>query len=152
MDVAGALEYRIGTAEREQVRALLERHAAEGRLTLDEFGDRIDEVWRARTAADLDHALRELPHAAAPQPARVRLAPAWRVPPVLPVLAVALLVFGLLAAVGSFWPVWILLLVARFAFFGGRGRRGWDRGRDGGPPWRGHHRQHHHDSYQTRWV
>lgn len=139
-------EYRIGNAERDRVRDLLERHTAEGRLTLDEFGERVDEVLHARTATDLDHALRELPPAPvspgpAPwgvgRPVGGAVALARRVPPVLPVVAFGLLVFGVLSLIGAFWPVWILLLVARFGFFGAHPRRRWDPGMRGGPRWRG---------------
>lgn len=166
--VAPVAGYRIGTAEREHVRDLLERHTAEGRLSLDEFGERIDEVLRARTAVDLEHALRELPPApvnpgrvpwGVPQPVRGPVALARLVPPVLPVLAVGLFVVVVLSLIGAFWPVWILLLVARFAFFGGRGRRGWDRGLRGGSPWPGTYPGESRAGWsapdgtsQTRWV
>lgn len=46
---------------REQAIRDLTRHCGDGRLTLDELEDRIAEVHAATTAAEIQHALRELP-------------------------------------------------------------------------------------------
>lgn len=54
-------EHRVGDPERTRARATLERHATDGRLTLDELSDRLAEVYTATTQADLEHALRTLP-------------------------------------------------------------------------------------------
>ena len=59
---------RIGDPEREQVIAVLRDHCADGRLTLDEFGDRVTEVLNARTAGELAVVTRQLP-VPAPLPA-----------------------------------------------------------------------------------
>jgi class 3 adenylate cyclase len=60
-----ALDVRVSNAEREQVIAQLRGHVAEGRLTLDEFSERMSEVYESRTQRDLDRCLRQLPK---PQP------------------------------------------------------------------------------------
>lgn len=52
---------RASDADRERVVAALERHTAAGRLTLDEFGHRIDRVLAATTHADLAAITRDLP-------------------------------------------------------------------------------------------
>lgn len=57
----GTVAVRIGDAERERVRLVLSRHAEDGRITLEEYGDRLGEVYAARTALELQAALRELP-------------------------------------------------------------------------------------------
>jgi hypothetical protein len=49
------------TDAREQAIRDLTRHCGDGRLTLDELEDRIDEVNRATTDEEILHALRELP-------------------------------------------------------------------------------------------
>ena len=49
------------TDAREQAIRDLTRHCGDGRLTLDELEERIDEVNRATTNAEITHALRELP-------------------------------------------------------------------------------------------
>lgn len=59
----------VSDADRERVVALLREQAAEGRLDMDEFGQRLDEAYQATTVDQLQHALRELPvPAVAPPP------------------------------------------------------------------------------------
>ena len=53
---------RIGDAEREAVAAELREHYAHGRLTLDEFSQRLDAVFAARTQRDLQRITSDLPH------------------------------------------------------------------------------------------
>jgi hypothetical protein len=52
---------RISDSDRERVAQILYRAAGENRLTLDELRERIDGVYAAKTAADLDPVLRDLP-------------------------------------------------------------------------------------------
>jgi len=47
--------------DRDQAVRDLTRHCGDGRLTLDELEERIGEVYTATSAAELRHALRELP-------------------------------------------------------------------------------------------
>jgi class 3 adenylate cyclase len=54
-------ELRISDADRNAVVDQLSAHTAEGRLTLDEFSDRVEMVLAARTASDLRPALHGLP-------------------------------------------------------------------------------------------
>lgn len=51
----------VSDADRERVIAALREQAAEGRLDMDEYGQRLDEAYQAATLDDLRHALRELP-------------------------------------------------------------------------------------------
>ena len=51
----------VGDQDREQAAAALRRHFAHGRLSLAELSDRVDLTLRARTRADLNRALRDLP-------------------------------------------------------------------------------------------
>jgi hypothetical protein len=53
---------RIGDAERESTAAELREHFAHGRLTLEEFNNRLDAVFAAKTQADLSRITRDLPH------------------------------------------------------------------------------------------
>jgi Domain of unknown function (DUF1707) len=53
---------RIGDTEREAVAAELREHYANGRLTLDEFSQRLDAVFAAKTQQDLSRITRDLPH------------------------------------------------------------------------------------------
>lgn len=52
---------RIGNAERERAQAVLGEHYVAGRLDHDEFSQRLDLVWAARTHADLLPVFADLP-------------------------------------------------------------------------------------------
>ncbi len=58
---------RIGDADRDAVAAQLREHYADGRLTLEELNERLDQAFAAKTKADLNTVMRDLPQA--PQPA-----------------------------------------------------------------------------------
>ena len=53
---------RIGDREREAVAAELREHYAHGRLTLEEFNQRLDAVFAAKTQNDLSRLTADLPH------------------------------------------------------------------------------------------
>jgi GntR family transcriptional regulator len=57
---------RVGDADRDAVAVQLRDHYADGRLTLDELNERLDQAFAAKTGADLDSVLRDLPHVARP--------------------------------------------------------------------------------------
>jgi Flp pilus assembly protein TadB len=70
-------QLRIGDAEREGAARELGEHFAMGRITADEHGERLEQIWSARTAADLAPAFRDLPrpraqHAPQVHPAATR--------------------------------------------------------------------------------
>ena len=52
---------KASDAEREQTVAVLRAHAVEGRLTLEEFAQRLDTVYEARTRPELEKLTRDLP-------------------------------------------------------------------------------------------
>jgi hypothetical protein len=62
-------DLRIGHAEREAAAASLREHYAQGRLTLEEFNERLDAVFKATTRSQLDLITGDLPHAATPSAA-----------------------------------------------------------------------------------
>lgn len=51
----------VSDEDRQRVVTQLTKHCGDGRLTLDELEQRIEEVYAARTDDDLRHVLRELP-------------------------------------------------------------------------------------------
>ncbi len=55
---------RIGDAERETAAHELGEHFAMGRITAEEHSERLEQIWAARTAADLAPAFADLPAAA----------------------------------------------------------------------------------------
>jgi Domain of unknown function (DUF1707) len=64
--MATGFNVRIGDADREAIAAQLREHYADGRLTLDELNERLDQTFAAKTTADLDAVMRDLPHVARP--------------------------------------------------------------------------------------
>jgi hypothetical protein len=64
--MATGYNVRMGDADREAVAAQLREHYADGRLTLDELNERLDQTFAAKTKADLDVVLRDLPHVSRP--------------------------------------------------------------------------------------
>ncbi|MBN1171678.1 MAG: DUF1707 and DUF2154 domain-containing protein [Micromonosporaceae bacterium] len=54
-------DIRVSDSEREQVVAVLGQAAGEGRLTLDEYTDRVEQAYAARTRGELVPLLRDLP-------------------------------------------------------------------------------------------
>jgi hypothetical protein len=66
---------RIGDRERERAAALLRRHFVQGRLSVDELGERLGAALSARRDSDVSVALADLP---APWRERSVLETAWR--------------------------------------------------------------------------
>jgi Domain of unknown function (DUF1707) len=52
---------RASDADRERTASLLREHHAQGRLTSEEFNDRLDRAFAAKTIGDLDALLADLP-------------------------------------------------------------------------------------------
>ena len=61
-------DFRVSDADRQQVMARLQHHTAAGRLSLDEYAERVDRTLAARTRADLAAVTGDLP--AEPPPDR----------------------------------------------------------------------------------
>ena len=64
--MATGFNVRVGDAERDAAAAQLREHYTVGRLTLDELNERLDQVFAARTRADLSGVTRDLPYVSAP--------------------------------------------------------------------------------------
>jgi len=64
----GSPDLRISDDDRQQVTELLRRHTADGRLTLDEFAERVGVALAARTRSDLEAVTADLPRAPEPVP------------------------------------------------------------------------------------
>jgi hypothetical protein len=59
--MASQNDMRVGDSEREATVNELREHFASGRLTQEEFNERMDEAFGAKTRGDLKAAMRELP-------------------------------------------------------------------------------------------
>lgn len=102
---------RASDADRERVATLLREHYSEGRLTVDEFQERLERTYAARTLGELDVLTADLP-VAAPPPSephsevrhdlRARLAG-------YAVISVFLILIWALTGLGYFWPIWPIL-------------------------------------------
>jgi hypothetical protein len=53
--------YRIADRDRDRVVAVLRMHCTEGRISLEEFSDRVGLAYDARTSVELDEVVRDLP-------------------------------------------------------------------------------------------
>ena len=54
-------QLRVSDEDRDRTAALLREHHALGRLTPEEFSDRLDKTFAAKTIGDIDALLRDLP-------------------------------------------------------------------------------------------
>jgi hypothetical protein len=68
---------RASDAERERSVELLRRHAVDGRLTLEEFAERMSLAYEAKTRDELDELARDLPAEPPALPARRRKPTRW---------------------------------------------------------------------------
>lgn len=113
-------EMRLADADRERAIALLGEHYAAGRLDKDEFDERSDAVWTARTAGDLQPLFADL----APPPERETSRPApwlWHGRHPLPFLPVLFVLIALTAL--THVPFVLFALVGWFVLVGRHRRR-----------------------------
>lgn len=65
----GRSDLRVGDTERERAAAAVSDAAAAGYLRIDELDDRLEAVWSARTAGDLEEVVADIPAERAERPA-----------------------------------------------------------------------------------
>lgn len=118
-------ELRIGDAERERAQTDLGEHYAAGRLDHDEFTQRLDRIWAARTRAELTPVFADLPgpRPAVPgyraTPAQRRTAPHPRPGSRVPLPLVVLLVVLGAVTVMTHLPIILVGLGVWFFFLRG---------------------------------
>jgi Domain of unknown function (DUF1707) len=111
---------RASDEDRSQAAAALGEHYAAGRLTLEEFQERLDKVYAVRTLGELNHLMADLPgtdlsrlpQRRAPGPVQVPAggsALAWRAVWRfwLAISAVAFVIWLLSGASGGPWFLWV---------------------------------------------
>ena len=99
----------VSDADRVRVSGQLREHYEAGRLTLDEFQQRLDEAHAARTESQLRDVLRQLPAAKLPT---VKLRDTrWQSLALQYALVnvVTICIWLFSGANGGFWPKWVLL-------------------------------------------
>ena len=123
---------RVGDAEREQTADRLRRSHTEGRLDAEEFQERLERCYTAKTAGELRQLVADLPgEQRAPGPFSGRRSlRGWRLVPLFPILLTIFLVSALIH--GHWFGLWLLLplfFVSRFWFWRRRPWwTGWRRG------------------------
>jgi hypothetical protein len=78
--MATGYNVRVGDADREAIAAQLREHFADGRLTLEELNERLDQAFAAKTKADLNTVMRDLPQATRPTADMPSGGTAWQGP------------------------------------------------------------------------
>lgn len=111
---------RIADSDRERAMADLAGHYADGRLDHEEYDERLDAIWTARTRADLAVLFSDLPrpqvqYPPAQSPARATARMGGQRFPLLPIIAVLIVLSALTHA-----PFWLLIFPLMFF----RSRRG----------------------------
>lgn len=112
---------RASDAEREEIIDALRRHTADGRLTMAEFEDRVEQVYAAVTRADLRPVLRDLPALDVdprPRPDTRRPTVVPRLPSARTLVTVAVAAVAVVLFMQGVW--WIIFPL--MAVFGGCGR------------------------------
>lgn len=98
---------RIGDVERERATSDLSTHYAEGRLEHEEYDERLDAIWTARTQADLRVIFDDLPQQRVAPKVPVARGPSPRRRfPLMPVLALLILL-----SIVTRTPLWLLIFV-----------------------------------------
>jgi Domain of unknown function (DUF1707) len=119
---------RASDAERDATADRLRQHHTDGRLDQDEFQERLDRCFAAKTVAELAELTRDLPD----DPARHRaggrtgsgLLGCLRMIPIVPIILAIVAIHLIFGVVGGLWILIPLFFLARFMLFRG-GWRGW---------------------------
>ncbi|GGR70795.1 hypothetical protein J2S40_002304 [Nocardioides luteus] len=119
---------RVSEAEREEASARLAEHYSTGRLSDDDYYERLDAIWSARVRGDLEMLFTDLPRSA-PQPPQLVHNPHRRRPRAFPLVACFLLVAIGLVVMGVPWWIFAAIALGALAFRNSRHR---------------HHHGHHH--------
>jgi Domain of unknown function (DUF1707) len=107
---------RVADADREQLAAELREHLVAGRLTPDEFEERVERAYRASTRAELDALKSDLPlspasveAALARRRARLRRHLWQEGGAAVGVSALCVAIWAASGATASFWPIWVII-------------------------------------------
>jgi hypothetical protein len=122
--VSDAAGIRVCDAEREQAADALREHYAAGRLSTEEFSERLDLAYQANTVQDLEgsrHDLPDLPLSPAARRAELQRRQSelrgqllQRAGGALSPFVVCTLIWAATGASGGFWPVWTLIFPVVF--------------------------------------
>ena len=102
-------ELRASDADRERVAERLRAAAGEGRLSSDELEERLESAFSARTGAELEPLVGDLPPVGAPR--RRERRSLWDSEHVRAYVGVSVMLVVIWALTGAdyFWPIWPIL-------------------------------------------
>jgi DUF1707 SHOCT-like domain len=113
---------RASDADREAVADRLRQHHTDGRLDQDEFQERLDKCFAAKTVGELNELTRDLPGDLARSARRGRtgfgLLGSLRMIPIVPIILAIVAIHLIFGVVGGLWILIPLFFLARFMFFG----------------------------------
>jgi Domain of unknown function (DUF1707) len=119
---------RASDADRDATADRLRQHHTDGRIDEDEFQERLDRCFAAKTVGELAELTRDLPADMARHGARGRtgfgLLGCLRMIPIVPIILAIVAIHLIFGVVGGLWVLIPLFFLARFMFFR-RGFRGW---------------------------
>ena len=119
---------RASDADRDATADRLRQHHTDGRLDQDEFQDRLDRCFAAKTVGELAELTRDLPVDTARHGAHGRTGFGlfgWlRMLPIVPIILAIVAIHLIFGVVGGLWILIPLFFLARFMFFR-RGPRAW---------------------------
>ncbi len=119
---------RASDADRDATADRLRQHHTDGRLDQDEFQERLDRCFAAKTVGELAELTRDLPDDPARHRARGRtgfgLLGYLRMIPIVPIILAIIAIHLIVGVASGPWILIPLLFLARFMFFR-RGFRGW---------------------------
>lgn len=109
-------QIRVSDAERERVVEELHEHTVAGRLTAEEYEQRLDAVYAARTRAELDALRADLPvstvaarAALVERKSRLRRRLAQEAGGGLTASLACVAIWFASGAGGAFWPIWVIV-------------------------------------------
>ncbi len=107
---------RVADADREQLASELREHLLAGRLSSEEFEQRLESAYRASTQAELDALREDLPMSVAvlegqlaQRRAKLRRRLLQEAGGGLGVFALCVAIWVSDGASGSFWPIWVII-------------------------------------------
>ncbi len=119
---------RASDADRDAAADRLRQHHTDGRLDQDEFQERLDKCFAAKTIGDLSELTRDLPGDPAQRRAGGRtgfgLIGCLRMIPILPIILAIIAIHLIVGVVSGLWVLIPLFFLARFMLFRG-GFRTW---------------------------
>ncbi len=129
------LNLRAGDADRERIAERLRESHAEGRLDIDEFQQRLERCYEAKTFGELGALVRDLPrHDEHNERRASRWMSPWRLVPLLPILIVLLVVSAATGHEHHIAWLWIPVAFLIWRMFFWR-RRSWVGPRRGPGDW-----------------